>query len=163
MVAAALDPASLYRRYGPMVLRRVQRFFRGPEAEEVLAEVFLKVVEKHDTFRGDSSPVTWLYHLTTNHCITRLRNTKRRRELMEMHAPQFVPSAVEARQEQQAFARQLWSGLEDELAQIGWYYYVDGMSHAEISRIIGVSPRTVGGRLEHLRVTLSARIERGGP
>jgi RNA polymerase sigma factor (sigma-70 family) len=158
----SLDIAALYKRYAPMVLRRVRRFYRGPEAEEVMQEVFLKVVEKYRSFRKESSPVTWLYHVTTNHCITRLRKQKRRAELMNEHSDAFQPSDTQARQEHSVFVRELWQGLDEELAQLGCYYYVDGMTHAEIARIAGVSPRTVGGRLETLRVLLHARVARGG-
>lgn len=157
----ALDLSAVYRRYAPMVLRRVRRFYQGPEAEEVLSEIFLKVVERHATFREESSPVTWLYHVATNHCITRLRNNRRRLELLAEHGNELQPLSADAQQEQRVLVRELWEGLDEELAQLGYYYYVDGMSHAEIARVAGVSPRTVGGRLETLRVLLDARLSRG--
>ena len=37
------DPALLYRRYRPMVHRRVLRFFEPQEAEEVVQEVFVNI------------------------------------------------------------------------------------------------------------------------
>ena len=76
---ATVDLDALYRTYAPMVLRRARRFFDAQEAEEVVHEVFLRAVEKAHTFRAEASPSTWLYQMTTNHCLNRLRNSQRRR------------------------------------------------------------------------------------
>lgn len=156
----ALNTADLYRRYAPMVLRRVRCFYRGPDAEEVLHEIFMKLLERTSTFEGRSQVVTWLYRITTNHCIDRLRTTKRRSQLLEQHARDFDPGTEQARQEQRAFLNQLFDALDDDLARIGVLYFVDGMTHAEIGRVLDCSPRTVGNRLETLQVTLRARLER---
>lgn len=89
----ALDVRAVYERYGPLVLRRIQRFFQGPDAEEVFQEVFLLVIEKLDSFRAESSPATWLYRLTTNHCLNRLRLGGRRRELVDLHGEDLLQPA----------------------------------------------------------------------
>ena len=46
--------------------------------------------------------------------------------------------------------------LDDEAIMIATYYFVDGMSHDEIARILGVSRRTVGNRVERLRAAARA-------
>jgi len=38
-------------------------------------DVFLKLLENPATFRGDSSPATWLYRVATRLCLDRLRQT----------------------------------------------------------------------------------------
>ena len=163
MTEAVPDLETLYRRYAPMVLRRVRCFYAtGHEAEEILQEVFLKVAEKRDSFRHESCPVTWLYRVTTNHCISRLRKRQRRSELLREHAGQFATGAGAPRQEQRAFLRQMIDDLDEELVQIGLHYHVEGMTHREIARVVGCSPRTVGYRLEELRVRLVARAGEGG-
>ncbi|MFT7626224.1 MAG: RNA polymerase sigma-70 factor (ECF subfamily) [Myxococcota bacterium] len=158
----AVDTAEmLYRKHGRMVMRRVRCFFSGSDVEEVLQEVFVKVLEKVDSFRRESSPTTWLYRLTTNHCIERLRRRKRRGELMAENAPMFLTSTA-ASQEDRTFAHELFSELDEETAQLGVYYYLDGMTHAEIARVAGCSARTVGNRLETLRIEITARLGRDG-
>lgn len=145
------DIADLYARYGPMVYRRILHFVRRDEAEEVLHEVFLQVIEKIDAFRADASPSTWLYKIATNHCINRIRNRSRRASLWQEHSGDLWYSAAQgADQEQRAFLRQLFAKLPEDLVRIGMYYHVDGLSHAEIARIEGVSRRTVGNRLDEL-------------
>ena len=148
-----LDIDELYRRYGPLVLRRIRGFYRDPaEAEDVLQEVFVRVMENMDSFRGASRPSTWLYSVTTRHCLNRLRNSKRRRELLDEHGADFGWSAVsaEAAQPSQLLLKQVWRELDAELLEFAVYYEVDGMSHSQIAELTGVSRRTVGNRLAEL-------------
>ncbi len=146
------DINELYTRYGAMVLRRIRRFYRGDEAEDVLQEVFMRVIDKLDTFRGDSSMVTWLYQLTTRYCLNRLRNEGRRKDLWAEHseAVYWSQPTSTASQERSALLSELWKHLDEDLVTIGIYYHLDGMTHAEIARIMGCSRRTVGNRLEEL-------------
>lgn len=154
-----LDVADLYRRYGPLVLRRGRRFLGDAEAEEVLHEVFLKALERGHEFRGESSPATWLFRVTTHLCLNRRRDSKRRAELLARHGPTVwdrsdAGEAPEAR----AFLQTLWATLPEELAMIGILYWVDGLTTAEIGRMLGVSDRTIANRL----TTLTAAARRAG-
>ena len=49
-----------------------------------------------------------------------------------------------------------------ELAETGIYYFIDGMTHAEIARIVGCSERTVGNRIERIRKAAEAATK-GAP
>jgi RNA polymerase sigma-70 factor (ECF subfamily) len=159
--APALDIAALYQRFGPMVLRRIRRFYSGDEAQDVLQEIFMRVLDKQSSFRGESSPGTWLYAMTTRYCLNRLRDERRRRELLAEHdnAACWSSAVAKERQEQEVLVRQLWRDLDEELSLIGIYYYLDGMSHAEIASLVGCSRRTVGNRLAELGALLQSRAE----
>lgn len=158
------DIAHLYTRYGGVVRRRIQRFYRGDQVDDVLQEVFLRVMDKLDTFRGDSSPVTWLYQITTHHCLNRLRNEGRRRELLDDRAGELFWSQPISKtdQEGQTLLRELWRHLDEEIVMIGIYYHVDGMTHDEIARVVGCSRRTVGNRLSQLH-SEAQRLGGGAP
>jgi RNA polymerase sigma-70 factor (ECF subfamily) len=81
----------LFRRYSPRVLRQALHLLgSAAEAEEVAQEVFLALYEKASTFRGESALATWLYRLTANAALSRLRRRKRRPEVaMDDYLPQF--------------------------------------------------------------------------
>ena len=104
--------------------------------------------------------MTWLYRVTTNHCLNRLRDSKRRAELLVEHHGS-VPGVWQSAHDPEAgaFLRQIWSALEPELALIGVYHYVDGMTQDEIARVLDCSPRTVGNRLQ--AITAQARALAG--
>jgi RNA polymerase sigma-70 factor (ECF subfamily) len=146
------DVARLYADHAARVQRWVMRFGTVPEPEEVVHEIFVRVLERLDSFRAEASPTTWLYRLTTNFCINRLRDVGRRAELWREHTDTLWTAPVaSADQETVTLLRQLWSTLDAELIEVGVYAYLDAMTHAEIARVLGCSERTVGNRLERLR------------
>jgi RNA polymerase sigma-70 factor (ECF subfamily) len=146
------EVARLYAEHAARVHRWVLRFESAVDAQEVVHEIFVKVLERLDGFRAQSSPTTWLYRMTTNHCLNRLRDEGRRAQLWREHADAlWTVTVADAEQETVAFLRQFWRRLDDELVEAGIYYFVDGMTHAEIARIVDCSERTVGNRLERLR------------
>ena len=62
------------------ILKRAKGYFGG---RSKLHSVAVEAVEKADTYRGDAPPLHWLYGLTTRHCLARLRDARRRRELLD--------------------------------------------------------------------------------
>jgi RNA polymerase sigma-70 factor (ECF subfamily) len=161
--AHAMDVGEMYRRYRGLVYRRIRRFYSGDEAEEVLQEVFVRVLSTPSGFQGDSSPSTWLYQLTTRHCLNRLRDAKRRKELLDTFGePTWSVGRASPDTEARVFLEELWATLDPELAEIGTYYFVDGMPHHEIARVLGVSRRTVGNRLATLQQIASRAADRTG-
>jgi len=47
------------------------------EAECILQDTFLKVLESINTFKGDSQISTWIYRIATNEALMKLRKKKR--------------------------------------------------------------------------------------
>jgi RNA polymerase sigma-70 factor (ECF subfamily) len=149
--AHEVDAAALYERYAPMVYRRILRFFSPSEAEEIVQDIFLLVLEGLEHFRGEAQPSTWLYRVTTNHCLNRLRQNRRRRHLLEeQRSSLWYVNGHAPAQESTVFLGQLWHRLTDELALVGIYYYVDGLTHEQIAELVGVSRRTVGNRIQEI-------------
>jgi RNA polymerase sigma-70 factor (ECF subfamily) len=89
--ATAFD--ALFRQWHGKVFHQATRFLgNAAEAEEIVQEVFLAVYEKAHTFRGEAAFTTWLFRLTVNAALSRLRRRKRSKEVaMEEYLPQFRP------------------------------------------------------------------------
>lgn len=155
-----LDVGDLYRRYYPMVARRVRQFVPHGEVEEVSHEVFLRVIEQAHQFRQESAPVTWLYRLTTNFCLNWVRNRRTRRTLLETFGPGAWPQSHAESPELAAFVHETWRELDPELAAIGVYFHLDGMTQAEIAKTMGCSERTIAYRLKDLETTIRERDRR---
>jgi len=67
----------IYRSYRELVQRICLRTLRDPtEAEDASQDVFVRVLSKIHTFRGESAFSSWLYRLTTNIVLMRLRKNK---------------------------------------------------------------------------------------
>ncbi|MBD3226433.1 MAG: sigma-70 family RNA polymerase sigma factor [Caldithrix sp.] len=69
--------AQLVNKYSERIYNLALRILRKKEdAEDVLQETFLTVVEKLHTFDGRSSFFTWVYRIATNASLMRLRKKK---------------------------------------------------------------------------------------
>ena len=69
--------ADLASAYGPKINQLALRYMKNREdAEEVAQDVLLKVYRKIDAFRGDSALSSWIYRITFNAAMSRLRNSK---------------------------------------------------------------------------------------
>jgi RNA polymerase sigma-70 factor (ECF subfamily) len=63
--------------YGTKIYQLAFRYLRNHEdAEEVAQDVLLKVHQKIDAFRGDAALSSWVYRITFNAAMSRLREFK---------------------------------------------------------------------------------------
>lgn len=141
----------LYRSYGPGVLRRARSLLGSEQAAwDALQEVFVRVLHNLDVFRGESSPMTWLYRITTNYCLNLLRDSARHKTRIRQHG--LVLSAVDPDDpELRLTLLQVLHRMPDELCEAAVYHYLDRMTHEEIAEVMGVSRRTVGNHLKAFR------------
>src|SRR5205807_4909131 len=66
--------------YGSKIYQLAFRYMRNKEdAEEVTQDVLYKVYRKVGTFRGDAALSSWIYRITFNAAMSRLRGAQARR------------------------------------------------------------------------------------
>ena len=160
----AIDPRlraeleALYRSYGSLVRRRARALLGDDlEAQDAQQEVFVRVIGALAEFRRQSQPSTWLYRITTNLCLNRLRDGKRRREHLARlggagaEVPGHSLGGRAGSPDARVTLRRVLAEMDPELAEIAVFYYVDEMDQAEIARVLGVSRRTIGYRLDRWR------------
>jgi RNA polymerase sigma-70 factor (ECF subfamily) len=137
--------AELAARFGPMVYRRARAILGdAEEARDVVQDVFLKILGAGADSDGLSS---WLYRVTTNACLNRLR-AKRRYHAMCERSTREVVEGPGISLDQQCTVRQLLAEAEPDCAVAAVYVHIEGMSHEEVGLLLGVSRRTVGNLLE---------------
>src|SRR4051794_5745673 len=84
---------ALYRTYGALVKRRARGILGDDhEAQDAMQEVFVRVIGAMGEFRRQSQPSTWLYRITTNLCLNRLRDGRRRRDHLSRMGQEAVAS-----------------------------------------------------------------------
>jgi len=72
--------AELAEAYGSKVYQLAFRYLRNKEdAEEITQDVLYKVYRKVGDFRGDSALSSWIYRITFNAAMSRLRTTRYQR------------------------------------------------------------------------------------
>src|ERR1017187_6958338 len=71
--------ADLATEYGSKIYQLAFRYLRNKEdAEEVTQDVLFKVYRKIDAFRGDAALSSWIYRITFNTAMSRLRTGRNR-------------------------------------------------------------------------------------
>lgn len=67
----------LYERYFFMVFNKCLSFSKNSqEAEDICQDIFIKLLIKIKSFKGDSKFSTWLYSFTYNHCVNYYHRNK---------------------------------------------------------------------------------------
>ena len=136
----------LYGGYRGQVLKRARHLLgHKEEAEDATQEVFLRLIDGDARTLQHPEPLAWLLRVTTNLCLNRLRDDRRRKNLLALNTPANDHNSrnVEAR----TALAQILTGVPGDLQQIAVYHHADGMTCDEIAPLFGVSRRTIGNRL----------------
>lgn len=140
-----IDVAALYLRHGALVFRRARRLLADEHAaRDVVHDVFISLHERRNELQ-DTGMISWLYVVTTNLCLKRIRSAATRARLVEA-----MPAAnhVAARGEDVAAIRSVLAALPEDVATAAVYRFVDEMTHSEIADIMGCSRRHIGDLLQ---------------
>jgi RNA polymerase sigma-70 factor (ECF subfamily) len=141
--------------------------FADLDAEELTQEVFVRVHERLDSFRGESRFSTWLYRLAYNKTIERRRRARLRVEHVPcegLTAP-AVPSgpheAALERERERAVAL-LVEGLPDVYRSVVHMHYWMDQTIDEIAETLDVPAGTVKSYLSRARARLRERAKARG-
>jgi RNA polymerase sigma-70 factor (ECF subfamily) len=160
--------------YGAKIYQLAFRYLKNHEdAEEVAQDVLLKVYQKIDAFRGDAALSSWIYRITFNAAMSRLREFR-----------QALPVAPDQKNDEagkQPPKREVvdWSPLADEemfraemrktlvraLKEMPALYRapiilrdVQGLTTEEASAVLHVKEQTLKSRLHRGRLMLREQL-----
>lgn len=146
----------LYEKYWMQVERRCQCILRNEnEAADATQEVFLKVLQNRDKFRGSSKWMTWIYRITTNLCIDRLRARTLRDQNWEQQVQMSIPAEYSQNHDISIDLRELFTNVfsrcDKMTQQIAMYAFFDELHQHEIAELMEISRVTVNKKLGRLR------------
>jgi RNA polymerase sigma factor (sigma-70 family) len=151
-----LDVESLYRRYGPQVLRRC-RFLLREEAQAVDAmhDVFVELLKYQDRLRS-VAPSSLLHQIATHVCLNKLRGARRKPEDPEDERVLQIAGAedVEARTFAQRALDAVFGRVPASSRDIAILHFVDGMTLEQTAAEVGMSVSGVRKRLRGLAEVL---------
>jgi RNA polymerase sigma-70 factor (ECF subfamily) len=165
----------LFRQYASRVYNLALRMLaNATDAEDVTQDVFLQVVRKLDSFRGEAELTTWLHRVTVNAVLLHRRRLARRperpmaptREGVFARPENATPGrSLPANPVQQTLrheSRQLIDGAVARLPRRYRDVYlladVDGCSNAEIGGRLKLSLPAVKSRLHRARAMLRSAL-----
>jgi len=151
---------SLYDRHGRVVYRVALAIVGSQaDAEDVVSTVFLRLARRGRRAARIRDVRRFLVVAARNEATSTLRSRRRRREAME-RARRFEPAAhgPEAEADREALERAM-AALPREQREVVTLKVYEGMTFAEIGRLVGASPNTAASRyryaIEKLREMLS--------
>lgn len=154
---AELDPEALFRRYGPMVLRRCRQLLKCPdEAADVAQDVFMKLLQEQSSLKAEF-PSSLLWRMATNLCLNRLRD--RKRHGLEQESEGLLERIacahdLEAESGSRRLLNKLFGQHPESSRTIAVLHLVDHMTLEEVAQNVGMSVSGVRKRLRALRATL---------
>jgi RNA polymerase sigma-70 factor (ECF subfamily) len=158
----------LYVRHSGRVYAQCLRMTGDPaDAEDLTHEVFVQLLRKIGSFRGDSQFSTWLYRLTVNQVLMHFRRTKGRKEELEIEA--LIEKSSALRQTSSALLLER-IGLNAAMAHLPsgcrsvfLLFDVEGYQHEEIAHIFGCSVGNSKSQLHKARKKLRQLLQAKRP
>ena len=159
----------LVSRYESKVYSLALKMLRNPEdAEDVLQDTFLRAYRGIKSFKGNSTFSTWIYRITANSALMRLRKrqlpTVSIDDADEREAPiniaDWAPGPVEQmlNQETQAAMTEAIDALPPEFRQVFVLRDIEELSNAEVAEILDLSVAAVKSRLHRARLKVRNRL-----
>ena len=159
---------ALFHRYHAPIHALVARMVgQGPEAEDLVQEVFLKAFRGIGGFRGASSFKTWLYQIATNTCLNHLAKAERRYHHDSLDQPvgeegeatlgdRLASTAIQP--EEAALASDVYRRVEEAVNRLSPEFRsvlvlrdLQDLSYEEVADTLGINLGTVKSRLARAR------------
>ncbi len=135
------------------------------EAEDALQEIFIKVFDRVKNYRGDSAFSTWVYRMTTNHCLDVLR----RRKVLSFMGFENVPEVRDEKDSDKAvnlgFSPVIAKALEklpEKQKLCLLMREMDDLSYEDIATALRLSLGTVKSNIHRSKAFLKEALEKEG-
>ena len=159
----------LVERYETKVYSLAMKMLRNPEdAEDVLQDTFLRAYRGIKSFQGNSTFSTWIYRITANSALMRLRKKKLPTVSIDdageretpINIADWSPGPVEQllTQETQKAMDEAIEALPPEFKQVFILRDVEELSNSEVAEILDLSVAAVKSRLHRARLKVRNRL-----
>ncbi len=158
--------AQLYKTYSQRIYRYIAyRVSSTTDAEDLTAEVFVKMVEGLRTYRWTGAPFeSWLYSIASARVIDFRRRVARRpqSELDEsLDDDDLLPEEQLQESQEIEALRHALQKLSDEQQSVLVLRFIERKSHQEVADIIGKSVSAVKSMQHRALVELTAHLGQG--
>ena len=155
--------------------RRMFRIARGilrndAEAEDIVQDAFVKAFTEFESLREPGKAAAWLAKITANLAISRVRQLKRRGNVMladgdsedissNMETDQHTPERMTAMGDVRRLLENAIDRLPDGFREVFMLRVVEHMSVEETAATLGVLAQTVKSRLHRAKAMLRVDLE----
>lgn len=155
----------VYELYAGKMLYLCRRYARDQDhAKDLLHDGFIKVFLNIGKFRGEASLQTWISRIMVNNCLSAIRKDLRRGfkvELDKVQVPDPDEKEVELLDKKPLSARDVLDALTE--LPLGYrtvfsLFVLDGYSHREIAKKLGISEGTSKSQLSKSKKILFQKL-----
>lgn len=153
----------LVDRYKDLVFTLALRMVKNrEEAEEVSQDTFIKVFKSLEKFKGDSKFSTWIYKVSYNTCLDRIKKNKKDQNVVPIdefteHQVKTIDNALDQMEEQEYKDKiqKCLHLLPSEDSFLLTLYYFEEQSLEEISKVVNLTANNVKVKLFRSRKKLT--------
>jgi RNA polymerase sigma-70 factor (ECF subfamily) len=140
------------------------------DAKDCVQEVFIKIHQKLNKFKGESSIKTWVYRIAVNTCLDKIKSNKRKASLFQVASylgfkldkPVFDHPGIQLEQKEAvANIMAMISELPKNQQTALILKRIEGLSTKEISEILECSEKSVESLLSRAKSTLKTKLSEG--
>ena len=128
------------------------------DQKDAFQDILLQLWRSFDTFRGESELSTWIYRVSLNTLLTKVRKERNKiiPESLSMSDLIITPIAM-ADDDRELLSIVIQSLKETDKAIV--ILYLEGYKNKEISQILDLTPTNVSTRLNRVKAELKAKFK----
>jgi len=153
---------ALYNHFAGKMFSLCKRYLTSQDAEDMLAEAFVKVFKKIHQFENKGSFEGWLRRVMVNQCLAYIQKTKSKYLEVDIEEASYSVG-LEDHTVSSMQASDLLKMVQE--LPIGYrtvfnLYGIEGYSHKEIAEKLGISEGTSKSQLSRARVLLQQKVKK---
>lgn len=127
------------------------------DQKDVFQDIVLQLWKSFETFRGESEIGTWIYRVSLNTILAKVRKAKKKIATESMSCPELKFSNAMADDDTEILniVLQFLKGLDKAIVIL----YLEGYKNKEISQILSLTPTNVSTRLNRVKAELKAKFK----
>lgn len=159
--------AVLVDRYKDLVFTLSYKMIKNrEEAEEISQDTFIKIFKSLNKFKGESKFSTWVYKITYNTCLDRLKKNKKENNVVyiedfseyQVKAIETVFDTIDEKERNQRIQDCLLL-LPSEDAFLLTLYYFDNQSIEEIAKVVDSNANNIKVKLFRSRKKMASILK----
>lgn len=133
-------------------------YYMSPEdKKDAFQDIILQLWKSFETFRGESEISTWIYSVSLNTLLAKVRKEKKKIATESIGASELSVSAAMADGDIELLNIVIQSLKDLDKAIV--ILYLEGYKNKEISQVLNLTPTNVSTRLNRVRAELKAKFK----
>ena len=132
-------------------------YTRHEDRKDVFQDIVLQLWKSFETFRGESEISTWIYRVSLNTILAKVRKEKRTINAESISCSELILSNAMADDDTELLNIVLQSLKELDKAIV--ILYLEGYKNKEISQILNLTPTNISTRLNRVKAELKVKFK----